>query len=478
MLDHLTSQQRKLVYMGGIVALMIPIIWLGLPEGPDPNDMKGKLATIRTEEDLGQSTFGNVDPASSSMTLVLFGFRGIAASMLWYQADELKSQKNWSELQRTAESIVLLQPHFWNVWDQQAWNLAYNVSAEFDDVRDRFFWVKQGAKFLETGVDRNRSVPELCHYMGEFVGRKIGYSDEKDIFRKYFMHDPDEAFDKDGEPDNDGFPEDDWEDNGADPEINPGKRFANLGAMDNYLVSREWYREANRVLMEEAGGEQHKMADILFRAAPYKSTMSYARARAREGLFDETTRRAWEEALDAWLNEYGKTEFATTFKGMITLNGTREELQKLAERDGFTLEEKIEVQGREQDLTNFRYWQTLCEVERLPDMVEARRLMHDGKMAWLDLGDATKAENSLLAGMRQFEDVLNSFKNGMLLNNDEGFDFIEDAIDAVLLYQTINAGRPLPDEYPLKSIYESDDHRFVGIRAERQERFSRELFSR
>ncbi|MCA9053493.1 MAG: hypothetical protein KDA75_06635 [Planctomycetaceae bacterium] len=484
MLDQLTSQQRKLVYMAGIVVLMIPIVWLGLPEGSNPDEMKGRLASIRTEQELGQSTFGNVDPASSSMTLVLFGFRGIAASMLWYQADELRSQKNWSELQRTAESIVLLQPHFWNVWDQQAWNLAYNVSAEFDDVRDRFFWVKQGGKFLQSGVERNRKVPELYHYMGEFVGRKIGYSDEKDLFRKYFMHDPDEAFDADGVPDNDGFPEDDWEDNGADPEINPGKRFEKLGAMDNYLVAREWYREANRVLMNEAGGEQHKMADILFRAAPYKSTMDYARARSREGLFDETTRRAWEEALDAWLNEYGKTQFATTFKGMITLNGTREELQKLIEQDQetagatYSLEEKIAVQGREQDLTNYRYWQTLCEVERLPEMVQARRMIYDGRQAWLQFGDAVKAEQSLIPGMQQFEQILNTFQDGMLLKEDEGFEFIEDAIDAVLLYQTINAGRPLPDEYPLKSIYESTEEKIIGIRNERQERFSREMFQR
>ncbi|MFV0442313.1 MAG: hypothetical protein ACK5Q5_01945 [Planctomycetaceae bacterium] len=477
-MNQLTSQQRKLVYMAGIVALMIPIIWLGLPEGASAQDMRGKLASIRSEQNLGQSTFGNVDPASSSMTLVLFGFRGIAASMLWYQADELRQHKNWSELQRTAESIVLLQPHFWNVWDSQAWNLAYNVSAEFDDVKDRFFWVKQGAKFLESGVDRNSKVPELYHYMGDFVGRKIGYSDEKDQFREYFMHDPDEAFDPQGEPDNDGSPEDDWKDNLADPDLNPGRRFKNLGAMDNYLVAREWYREANRVLMDEANGEQHKMADILFRASPYKTMMDYTRSRAREGFFDETTRKAWAEALEDWLNEYGKLEFST-LKGMVTLNGTPEELRAIAEREGgYTLEDKLEHQRREQNLTNFRYWATLCEVEQLEEMITARREMYAGKRAWLDLGDATKAEASLLSGMKKFEQVLNTYNDGILLKQDEGFEFIEDAIDAVLLYQTINAGAPLPAEYPLKSIFESTDPSVDSIRKERQERFNRDLFSR
>lgn len=477
-MDQLTSQQRKLVYMAGIVVLMIPIIWLGLPEGSDPTELRGQLASIRSEQNLGQSTFGNVDPASSSMTLVLFGFRGIAASVLWNQADELRSHKNWSELQRTAESIVLLQPHFWNVWDSQAWNMAYNVSAEFDDVRDRFFWVKQGAKFLETGVDRNSRVPELYHYMGEFVGRKIGYSDEKDQFRQYFMHDPDEAFDPQGVPDNDGSPEDDWKDNLADPDLNPGRRFKDLGAMDNYLVAREWYREANRVLKDYANGEQHKMADILFRAAPYKATMDYCRARAREGFFDETNRKAWAEALDAWLTDYGKLEFST-LKGMVTLNGTEAELKAIAEREGgYTLEDKLVHQGRERNLTNYRYWTTLCEVEQLEEMVTARREMYEGRRAWLDIGDATKAEASLLSGMSKFEHILNTYKDGLLLQQDEGFEYIEDAIDAVLLYHQINAGRPIPQEYPLKTIFESTDEKVVGIRSDRQERFERELFGR
>lgn len=474
-MDHLTSQQRKLVYMAGIVALMIPIIWLGLPEGADADDAKGKLATIRLENDLGQSTLGNVDPASSTMSLVLFGFRGIAASMLWNQADELRSHKNWSELQRTAESIVLLQPHYWNVWDHQAWNLAYNVSAEFDDVRDRFFWVKQGAKFLQKGVDRNRRVPELYHYMGEFVGRKVGYSDEKDIFRKYFVHDPDEAFDKDGVPDNDGFPEDDWEDNGADPEINPNGE-------DNYLRARYWFQEANRVLTTVAGGEQHKLAEILFKAGPYKALMDYSRSRAREGLFDETTRQAWDLALNEWLNDYGKQEFPT-LKGMVTLNGTKEELQAIVDREnsqfnaGFTLADKLEHQAREQNLTNYRYWQTLCEVERLPEMVQARKAMYEGRRAWLDVGDAVLAEQYLLPGMQQFEQILNTYKNGILLKEDEGLEFLEDAIDAVLLYQIMNAGKPLPETYPLMSVFEDPSEKVSGLRSERQERFHRDLLN-
>ncbi len=469
-MSTLSSQQRKLAYMIGIVLLMVPIVWLGLPAGADQDQRMGRLAAIRIEEDLGESTLGNVDPASSVMSVALFGFRGIAASMLWYQADELKSKKNWSELERTAESIVLLQPHYAKVWDQQAWNLAYNVSAEFDDVRDRFAWVKRGAKFLQRGVFRNSKVPELYHYMGEFVGRKMGYSDERDFFRKFFVNDPDERFDIDGVPDNDTNPDDDYLDNTADPELNP------LGR-DNYLVSRDWYRESNRVLMEEAGGVQHKMADILFRAAPYKATMDYARARSREGKFDAETRRAWAEAHDAWLNEYGKLRFSTP-KGWIMLNATTDELAQLAAEDGVTLADKIHWQAREQDLTNYRYWTVLTEVEQQPEMIEARRLLYEGRRVWAEEGDAVKANQLMLAGMEKFEKILNEYENGFLLNNDEGNEFIEDAVEAVLRWRSVNASRRLPDDYPLKSIFESDDNRITGIRQEVEERVARELYGR
>jgi hypothetical protein len=50
-------------------------------------------------------------------------------------------------------------------------------------------------------------------------------------------------------------------------------------------------------------------------------------------------------------------------------------------------------------------------------------------------------------------------------------------MEAVLLFRSINAGKPLPDEYPLKAIFENPDPKFVGIRNETEERFSRQMFS-
>ena len=175
-MNNLTSQQRKLVYLIGIVVLLIPIIWLSLPsDGTEGNKgAGGVLSQLRTEYELGETDLGNVDASSAAMNLVLLGMRGVAVNMLWIELDTQKDMKRWAEMQATTESIVRLQPHFQKVWDFNGHNLAYNTSAEWDAVPDRYYWVKQGAKFLQRGVERNRRSTELYYLTGKILQHKIG----------------------------------------------------------------------------------------------------------------------------------------------------------------------------------------------------------------------------------------------------------------------------------------------------------------
>jgi hypothetical protein len=190
-MNQLTVQQRKIAYAIVAVLCFMPIILLGAPAGPEEGS-GWLLARSRYHHELGEASLGNVDPTSATMNLVLLGLRGVAASVLWMQADHYKDTKNFNQLEDTVESIILLQPHFKSVWEFQAWNLAFNVSAECDDVADRYHWVKRGAKFLVRGTRRNEKVPELKFMMGTFFGQKIGRADEKEVFRRYFINDPDE----------------------------------------------------------------------------------------------------------------------------------------------------------------------------------------------------------------------------------------------------------------------------------------------
>ena len=329
-MSQLDSKSRKLAYFGCIVVLSIPIIFLGMPSTGSEGS-GGKLAQLRGEYDLGEATLGQVDPSSATMNLVLLGLRGVASSMLWNQAIDQQENKDWAGLRATTESIIMLQPHFLEVWRFQGWNLSYNVSAEWDDVRDRFYWVKEGAKFYKEGTVRNSKFPELFWDTGRAVGHKIGNSDEKKYFRQYFKNDPDTE--KYG--------------GGADPELNPN-------GIDNYLVAQDWYYEANRV-EDLPGIDQHILMRMIFRSYPARSQFNYAQAMQNEGQFNEESHLAWEKAYDLWTKEFGREIFITPAGG-IRLEFTDQDLQELAEQDEVTIEEKQYWTNKYQENINYRYW--------------------------------------------------------------------------------------------------------------------------
>lgn len=446
-MNNLSSKQRKLLYFVVIVVLTAPIIYLGAPSAGEGRSTGGKLAQIRIQEELGESTLGQVDPASSTMNLVLLGMRGIASSMLWSQAQTQQENKDWAGLRATTESIIMLQPHFLAVWEYQGWNLAYNVSAEWDDVRDRYYWVKEGLKFFMRGTERNRKYPELVWRVGNVSGAKVGRSDEWRYFRQYFRKDPDAARYNDG----------------PDPAINPNN-------LDNYLVSKEWFQRAND-LEEQPGIEQHLMQKMLFRTYPSRAQFDYADVLHRENRITEESRIAWDEAYEMWTTKFGREIFESP-GGQIILEFTEEDLKMLMERENnkFPLDVKRKWTSSYQDRCQYRYWRTLAAAESLEITRDAHRRINDGKeLFWesryvqseKDRADGKGPETwgaleHLEDGMRKFEQVLNDFPT--LASED---DAIEESLMALVYWREIFKLRkqPIPDDYPLRSMWEKHQDR-------------------
>ena len=109
---------------------------------------------------------GQVDTGSFMLKLALLGgARGIAANVLWSQAEDSRRVHDWDRLKQTVDLITKLQPHFLSIWTFQGWNLAYNVSVEWDAPEDKYEWIKKGIKFVEEGVEQEREVarPALGH---------------------------------------------------------------------------------------------------------------------------------------------------------------------------------------------------------------------------------------------------------------------------------------------------------------------------
>ena len=361
-LDRLKSGQRKLLYLGGIVILMVGSILLGAPSTDDNSG--GKLPKMRVEYKLGESTLGQVDPTSATMNLVLLGLRGIAANVLWMEHEELNKTKNWARMEATAQSIITLQPHFLQVWRYHGWHLAFNVSAQWDDVRDRFFWVKKGTKFTIEGTNKNETYAELPWEVGRLLGHKMGASDEWRFFRRYFIKDPDPLPEWNGKP--------------ADPDVNRDVNGIYLGD-DNYLVAQNWYVEANRreeILYEELNKGQHKgqaqMMRELFRHYPARCYFDLADALHREGTFGDTSGTTWLRAYDEWANGYGKERFyidTEQRRGIYWLNPATGDIQAMIKEDeaagiaedprynpATAAQNKANWIARRQNVTNYRYW--------------------------------------------------------------------------------------------------------------------------
>jgi hypothetical protein len=126
---------------------------------------------------------------------------------------------------------------------------------------------------------------------------------------------------------------------------------------------------------------------------------------------------------------------------------------------------------RYQDTANYRYWRTRARVESEKEMADAHREMYEGEQA-LDRADTTAARKLYLDGMTKFEKLLNEYSN--LKNEDET---IEEAFMAILGWQRAIEldDEEVPDDFPLKEIWESHSLRRPNMKTEfdRRRRASR-----
>ena len=163
------SFRRKIIYGALIAGLLIPLYLLSRPAMRESNgDLSdgGVLSQMRKEYNLSQANLGDIDPASETMKLATLGMKGIAANLLWERANRYKRDSDWDNLTATLNQISKLQPNFISVWQFQGWNLAYNVSVEFDDYRSRYHWVTRGIDFLRDGIRYNTDEPVLYWEIG------------------------------------------------------------------------------------------------------------------------------------------------------------------------------------------------------------------------------------------------------------------------------------------------------------------------
>lgn len=292
----------KLGYMG--VALVLFGIMLPL---------RAHIQSIRKNPKfrLSDANLGDVDPTSSTMVLVLGGLRGAAVNVLWIQALEMQKEHDWTNLEPVVESIVKLQPHFIYIWTFQGWNLAYNVSVEWDAVEDKYYWIKRGIKFLRRGTEENQHSPELRWDVGWTYFHKIGKSDEATVMRKLFHKDDKPEIGADGREQLAFNRDENW------------YRIDHAAPFDNYEVSREWFKSSvsklDELRREDPLVRTRRMGEVAFRSYAAHAQTNYAMAREEEGVFGEQIQRDFLDAVALW-SEYADFEFPFTESKAVKLD--------------------------------------------------------------------------------------------------------------------------------------------------------------
>ncbi len=268
---------RKIVYLVAMAGLLLVLVWLGQPSTTGKGEGEkgspgGVLAQLRRENQLSEADLGDVDPTSETIKLVTLGLRGVALNVLWEKSNTCKMKKDWTNLSASLQQIALLAPHFVKVWTFQGWNLSYNVSAEFDDYRERYRWVIKGIEYLQKGIHYNKREPSLVRDVGWFISQKIGRADESKQFRRMFKQDDD--FHQDRPPER----------------------------RDNWLVGKEWFVRAEQIVDDDPPSLK-KISPVVFFSNGPMCLMNYSEYLEKDGVFGEVAQAAWIRASTGWTSE-------------------------------------------------------------------------------------------------------------------------------------------------------------------------------
>jgi hypothetical protein len=158
-----------------LVVAATGLLWWAGQQTPHLAGSRSTTAGRSPETELTPLTASPLPPTVAFTTVVLAGFRGLAADLLWLRATALQDEGRYIELVQLADWITVLEPQFSEVWALQAWNMAYNVSVMFPGDKERWRWVQNGIRLLrDRGLHYNATAPLLYHELGWLFLHKIG----------------------------------------------------------------------------------------------------------------------------------------------------------------------------------------------------------------------------------------------------------------------------------------------------------------
>ena len=161
--------KRQRTFRFVIVISMALAVWGNHLSQQSLNRMRSDLHITRLEP------LENAPPLLAFTTVALGGFRGLIANYLWMRAADHQEKGRYFEMLSIASWITKLQPTFHAVWNQQAWNMVYNISTQLQDPHERWLWVMSGIELLRNeGLTYNPTEAEIYRELARFFQDKIG----------------------------------------------------------------------------------------------------------------------------------------------------------------------------------------------------------------------------------------------------------------------------------------------------------------
>jgi hypothetical protein len=407
------SRKRKVIYLLIIVALFTTQVFVG-----------GRLQQQARAERLAQESLGKVDPISGTAQLVCFGFRGVAVTFLWQEVMELNKRERWFEIKPVLNSITLLQPNFHSPWLYQAWNMAWNIANAWEAVKDQYYWISEGAKFMKEACAKNQGVPDLEWYAGFVYFNRFSVHDNHRYFRERFRKDHKER----------------W-----DPEFTRNRR----DRPEPFENAFDWFEAANNTVVENRKPPKG-MGITPFLCHPARAATNIGEFQSKEGVFGLDAREAWSRAFDEWL-KFGRGSGVPRQEGV----GERDQFVHRLEYDPAQFEQLDEDTkfwvNRYDGIVRYRYWKTRVKAEGTPNMEGAREAFYYAEKA-REEGDYDAAITKYEEGFPKFKAVFDVPEFSQLRNDSPIED---DAVEWERNYLRLltNLNRKLPEQRPFEGIF-------------------------
>lgn len=110
-------------------------------------------------------------------SILLGGFKALAVDYLWVRECNLEKERKFEEIPLLLEAIARLQPKQVEVWKHNAWNMAYNIAAQYYDPAQKWLWVQKGLEYVHKGLRTNPNNPQLEFYIGWIFWHRIPQDD-------------------------------------------------------------------------------------------------------------------------------------------------------------------------------------------------------------------------------------------------------------------------------------------------------------